>query len=66
MRTCHFQAQNGPFVPNENLFRKTVNIISIYLLTPFSVQNFQKKPLEQIQSYEHAPFLGQKWPICPK
>ena len=38
----------------------------MYLLTPFTLQNF-KKFLELIQSYEDVPFSGQKWPpICPE
>ena len=41
MRMCHFWAQNGPFAPN-NFFWKIINIILIYLLAPFIVQNFKK------------------------
>ena len=37
----HFWAQNGPFAPN-NFFWKIINIILIYLLAPFIVQNFKK------------------------
>ena len=37
----------------------------MYLLTPFTLQNF-KKFLELIQSYEDVPFSGPKWPICPE
>ena len=37
----------------------------MYLLAPFILQNL-KKFLQQIQSYEDVPFLGQKWSICPK
>ena len=37
----------------------------MYLLALFTVQNL-KKFLQQIQSYEDAPFLGPKWSICPK
>ena len=40
------------------------NIIFIYLLASFIVQNL-KQFLQQIQSYEDAPFLDPKWPICP-
>ena len=42
MRMCHFWAQNGPFAPNKNFFWKIINIILIYLLAPFIVQNFKK------------------------
>ena len=33
---------------------------------PFSLCKIKKKILQQIQSYEHAPFLDPKWSICPK
>ena len=33
---------------------------------PFSLCKIYKKFLQQIQSYEDAPFLGPKWSICPK
>ena len=42
MTTCHFRAQNSPFAQNENFFRKTINICSMYLSAPFIVQNFKK------------------------
>ena len=42
MKACHFQAQNSPFAPNDNFFRKTSNMISMYLLIHFIVQNFKK------------------------
>ena len=35
--------QNSPFAPNENFFRKTINTSCMYLLVPFTVQNFKKK-----------------------
>ena len=44
---------------------QTIIITFIYLLALFIVQNL-KKFLQQIQSYEDAPFLGPKWSICPK
>ena len=46
------------------LLEKIINIIFIYLLAPFIVQNI-KKIWKWIQSYEDAPFLGPKWPIFP-
>ena len=61
---CHFRAQNGPFFMNKFFWVQTI-ITFIYLLALFIVQNF-KKFLQQIQSYEDAPFLGPKWSICPK
>ena len=42
MRMCHFWAQNGPFAPSKFFFWKIINIILIYLLAPFIVQNFKK------------------------
>ena len=58
-----FSGQNSPFAPNENFFRKTINTSCMYLLVPFTVQNFKKKKkkknyLEQIESYEYATFLS--------
>ena len=41
MRMCHFWAQNGRFGPNK-FFLKIINIILIYLLAPFIVQNLKK------------------------
>ena len=32
----------------------------------FSLYKTLKKFLQQIQSYEDAPFLGPEWPICPE
>ena len=65
MRMCHFWAQNGPFALNKFFGVQTIVISLIYLLVFFIVQNF-KKFLQQIQSYDNAPFLGPKWTICPK
>ena len=47
----------------QTFLEKTVNIIFMYLLLPFTVQNL-KKSLEQIQSYEDT-LLSPKRPICP-
>ena len=33
--------QNDPFAPNENFFRKAINISFMYLLAPFTLQNFK-------------------------
>ena len=38
----HFCAQNGPFAPNKFFLGEIINIILIYLLAPFLVQNFKK------------------------
>ena len=50
---------------NKIFLVQTIIITFIYLLALFIVQNL-KKFLQQIQSYEDAPFLGPKWSICPK
>ena len=61
----HFWAQNGPFAPN-NFFWKIINIILIYLLAPFIVQNFKKiHPADPDLCYEDMQFLGLKCPISP-
>ena len=65
MMISHFGVQNGPFVLNKKFLVQTIIIIFIYLLNLFIVQNF-KKFLKWIHSYEDAPFLGPKWPICPQ
>ena len=62
---CHFLAQNGPFVLNKIFLVQIIIITFIYLLALFNVQNL-KKFFQWIQSYDDAPFLGQKWSICPK
>ena len=62
---CHFQAQNVAFVLNKLFLVQTIIITFIYLLALFIVQNL-KKFLQQIQSYEDAPFLSPKQSICPK
>ena len=62
---CHFWAQNTPICPDQIFLVQTIIITFIYLLALFTVQNL-KKFLQQIQSYEDAPFLGPKWSICPK
>ena len=62
MRMHHFWVQNDPFArPKQFFFSKIINIILIYLLALFIVQN-KKKLFQQIQSYEDAQFLGPRWP----
>ena len=53
LRTWHFRAHSNPFTLNKTFFAKITNINFIYLLAPFTVQNF-KKSLEHIQSFEKA------------
>ena len=55
-----------PICPEQIFFLvQTIIITFIDLLALFIVQNL-KKFLQQIKSYEDAPFLGPKWFICPK
>ena len=61
---CHFGAQNDPFAPQKVFLVQTIIITFIYLLAVFIVQNL-KKFLQDIHSYEDAPFLGPKWFACP-
>ena len=63
MRMCHFRAQNDPFVMNTNFLVQTIIIIFINLLALFTVWNL-KKLLQQIQSYEDAPFWAQNGPFA--
>ena len=41
-RACYFGAKNGPIVPKIIFFRKTIDIIFMYLLTLFVMQNLKK------------------------
>ena len=43
-----------------------INIILMFLLAPFIVQNFKKNlPVDPELRYEDAQFLDPKWPISP-
>ena len=61
---CHFRAQIGPFFRNIFLVQ-TIVITFIYLFALFMVQNL-KIFLQQMQSYDDAPFLDPKSSTCPK
>ena len=39
---CLFWAQNDPFAPNKIFLENIINVIFIYLLAPFIVQNLKK------------------------
>ena len=61
MRLCNFWAQYSSFVPNKFFFFwKITNIILIYPLASFIVQNF-KKFFQWIRNHEDVQFLGPKW-----
>ena len=62
---CHFRAQNDLFAPNKTLLVKTINITFIYLLTPFSVQNFKKIFTADLELWECTIF-GPKTAYLPK
>ena len=54
---------NSPFAPNRIFFgEKAINIISMYLIAPFIVQNFKKV----LGGNRHVPSLWPKWVICPQ
>ena len=65
MKMCHFWAQNDTFVLNKFFWYKPSLLLSS-TYWPFSLCKIKKKILQQIQSYEDAPFLRPKWSICPK
>ena len=60
-----FSGSKLPICPEQIFLVQIIIITFIYLLAFFIVQNL-KKFLQQIQSYEDAPFLGPNWSICPK
>ena len=61
MMMCPFWAQNGSFAPH-NFFLKIINVILMYLLATFIVQNF-KNILPVDPELWGCTFLGPKWPI---
>ena len=65
MRMNHLWAQNGPLAPNIFFFLKKLLISFSSTYWPLSWCKIFKKFLPRIQSSEDAPFLGQKWLICP-
>ena len=68
MTTRHFWAQNDPFALKKFFFRKTIDIILMYLLAFLIVQNF-KKSLQLIQysySYDDTLFFGLKLTQLPE
>ena len=49
MMTCHFHDKMA-HLPQIIIFvTKTINISSVYLLAPFMVQSFKKKPLIDLE-----------------
>ena len=65
MRIHHFEAQNGPFAQNNFFGGKIINIILIYLLAPFIVQNF-KKILPTDEDLWGCTIFGPKMAHFPK
>ena len=51
-------------LPQTRIFWENSLILS-FTYWPLLLCKIFKKFLEQIQSYEDAPFLGPKWSICP-
>ena len=66
MTACDAWVQNGPIALNEKFFRKTINIILMEPWPLLPLWDIQEKFFELIQSYDHASFLGPKWPTCLK
>ena len=65
MRMHHFWTQNGPFAPNKKFFlKKIINIIFIYLLAPFIVQNFKKKSYSGSRVMRMHQFWAQNSPFA--
>ena len=58
-----FWVLNDLFAPNKNFFGKAINVIFMYLLAPFIVQNL-KKILRANPELWDVPFLGPKWPFA--
>ena len=58
---------SGPKWPTclKYFFGKTINLIFMCLLVPFIMQNFKKKSLEWIQSYDDVSFSRQNGPFAP-
>lgn len=59
-----FLSPKRPTCPKVKFFRKNINMIFMYLVAPFIVENF-KKSLERILISEDSSFLGPKWAIDP-
>ena len=63
---CHFWVKNVPFALNKKSLVEIINITSICILSPFSMENFKKILKEGIKTYEDGAFLGPNWFIYPK
>ena len=63
---CHFWVKNAPFALNKKSLVEIINITSICILSPFSMENFKKILKEGIKTYEDGAFSGPNWFIYPK
>ena len=64
----HFWGPNSSFAPIFLFFflKKIINIIFIYLLAPFILQNFKKNSQSQSRVMRMCHFRAQNIPICPE
>ena len=65
MRMYYFWAQNGPFPWTKVFLVKTINITFMYLLAPFTVQNFEKNAWSGSTVMRMHHFWAQKGPFAP-
>ena len=65
MRMYYFWTQNGPFPWTKVFLVKTINITFMYLLTPFTVQNFEKNAWSRSIVMRMHHFWAQKGPFAP-
>ena len=64
MRLLHFWAQNGRLVPKRIFLEKMINVIFIYLLAPFIVQNLKKNDYSGSRVMRMHHFWAQNGPIA--
>lgn len=64
MRICHSCTNSSPFAPNKKTFRKTINVISMYVLALSLYKIKKKKKILRagLELWGSAIFQ----PICPK
>ena len=58
MRMHHFLGQRWSICPKQESYGENPDIYFHLPIDPFHCAKFQKKFLQQIQSYEDVPFLG--------
>ena len=63
---CTIFGHKMTHLPQIKFFSEKPFIWFPYISCPLSWSKISKKSLGRIQSYEDAPFLGPKWPVCPE